>query len=160
MSNHPHSILKNIPEGVNEILSKISSSPEIFTEAVPPFQEAQNISGYNYKLEYKPQAHKPKQKRKPKMDVLWFNPPYNLNVKTNVGKEFFKLVDQCFPRGNPLQKIANRQTIKISYSTTPNMNKMIAGANSKVLSTEETQNKLCNCSQDSLCPMGGKCLEN
>ena len=38
------------------------------------------------------------------------------------------------------------------------MNKTIAGANSKVLSTEETQNRIFNCSQDSPCPMGGKCL--
>ena len=56
-------------------------------------------------------------------------------------------------------KIANRQVIKISYSTTPNMSKIIASANSNILTPEETQSKLCNCLQDSPCPMGGKCLE-
>ena len=123
------------------------------------FQEALVRSGYDYKLEYKTATPKQKRSNKRKKDILWFNPPYNLNVMTNVGKEFFKLVDQCFPPGHPLRKIANRQVIKISYSTTPNMNKIIASTNSNILTPEETQSKLCNCLQDSPCPMGGKCLE-
>ena len=29
-------------------------------------------------------------------NVIWFNPPYNKNVETNIlGKEFFKLIDKC-----------------------------------------------------------------
>ena len=102
------------------------------------FQEALVRSGYDYKLEYKTATPKQKRSNKRKKDILWFNPPYNLNVMTNVGKEFFKLVDQCFPPGHPLRKIANRQVIKISYSTTPNMNKIIASANSNILTPEET----------------------
>ena len=39
-SNHPSSVLKNIPKSVNMRLSKISSSKEIFDSAIPPFQEA------------------------------------------------------------------------------------------------------------------------
>ena len=39
-SNHPTSVLKNIPEGVNKILSNNSSNEEMFNSASPIFQEA------------------------------------------------------------------------------------------------------------------------
>merc|ERR1711954_83934 len=58
LSNHPPTIIKNIPEGINRRLSSISSSPEIFSEAAPMFQEALVRSGYDYKLEYKPATPK------------------------------------------------------------------------------------------------------
>ena len=55
--------------------------------------------GYTHKLEFKPYLGAPKQKRKNerKKDVTWFNPPFSLNVTTNVGEEFMKLVKQHFP---------------------------------------------------------------
>ena len=39
-SNHPPSIIKNIPESVNRRLSEISSDEQVFHEAAPPYQEA------------------------------------------------------------------------------------------------------------------------
>ena len=39
-SNHPPSVLKNIPEGVNKRLSSISSSSEMFNLAAPLYQDA------------------------------------------------------------------------------------------------------------------------
>ena len=44
----------------------------------------------------------------PKRQVLWYNPPYNANVDTNIGKEFLKLIDDCFPPFPPLKVIFNR----------------------------------------------------
>ena len=52
-SNHPPSILKNIPLSVNDRLSRLSSSKEIFDEAAKPYQRALNDSGYNHVLEFK-----------------------------------------------------------------------------------------------------------
>ena len=49
-SNHPPTILKNIPEGINKRLSEISSDKECFNKAKPLYQDALNKSGYNYKL--------------------------------------------------------------------------------------------------------------
>ena len=49
-SNHPPSIIRNIPLGVNRRLSDISSSQAIFEAAAPPYQEALNKAGY--KLTY------------------------------------------------------------------------------------------------------------
>ena len=49
-SNHPPSILKNIPLAVNKRLSAISSNEEMFNHAAPSYQEALNRSGYNVPL--------------------------------------------------------------------------------------------------------------
>ena len=52
LSNHPPNVLKAIPEGVNQRLNSISSSEEIFLNAIPPYQEALDRSGHNYKLHW------------------------------------------------------------------------------------------------------------
>ena len=97
----------------------------MFNQSSHIYQEALNKSGYSYQLKFKPQDPKPAPKNeKRKRDVTWFNPPFNCTVKTNIGREFLKLVDECFPPQNPLSKIFNRQTIKISYSGSPNMEKI------------------------------------
>ena len=47
----------------------------------------------------------------PKRQVLWYNPPYNANVDTNIVKEFLKLIDECFPSSHSLQVIFNRSKL-------------------------------------------------
>ena len=64
-------------------------------------------------------------------NILWYNPPFNQEVKTNLGKEFFRIIDQNFPTQHSLHKILNRRTIKLSYSCTSNMQSIIAGHNKK-----------------------------
>ena len=61
----------------------------MFNETSQLFQEALDKSGHSYKLKFNPQDPKtpPKNKNR-KRDVTWFNPPFNLTVKTNIGKEF------------------------------------------------------------------------
>ena len=48
---------------------------------------------------------------------MWFNPPFSLNVKINIGEEIFKLIRKHFPRNHSLRKIFNLNTIEISYSS-------------------------------------------
>ena len=59
-SNHPPTILKNIPLAVNKRLSEISSNEEIFNKAAPLYQRELTINGYSHKLQYQP----PNQKKK------------------------------------------------------------------------------------------------
>ena len=109
-----------------------------------------------------PSANTPKQKsRNRKRNILWFNPPWNLEVKTNIGKEFLKLVEECFHPENPLSKICNRKTVKVSYSTTPNMEQIIAGKNAKVLNDQqnESPSKKCSCTKGKVCLLENRCLE-
>ena len=51
--------------------------------------------------------------------MSWFNPPFNSTVRTNIGAEFLKLIDKCFPPGHPLKKIINRNTVAIVKAAPP-----------------------------------------
>ena len=51
-SNHPPSIIKNIPPAINKRLSELSSNEAEFNKAKQPYQEALIDSGYNYELRY------------------------------------------------------------------------------------------------------------
>ena len=159
LSNHPPCVLKNIPASVNKRLSSISSNEKMFKSAAPLYQEAIQKSGYDFELKFDPLASevKPK-KRSRKRHILWFNPPYNSTVKTNVGKEFLGLIDKCFPPNHPLRKVFNRQNVKISYSTTQNMEQIISGKNSKLLAEPEKEAKICSCPKTKVCPLENKCL--
>ena len=159
LSNHPPAIIKNIPTNVNKRLSSISSSEKLFQKAAPLFQEAIEKSGYDFKLTYQPQPdNQAPKKQKRKRPALWFNPPYNATVKTNIGRDFLRLIDECFPPSNTLHKIFNRQTVKVSYSTTPNMAQTIAAKNAKILKEEGEAKRECNCPKTKICPLNKKCL--
>ena len=49
LNNHPPGVLKNIPLGINKLLCEISSSKEVFLEAIPPYQKELDDWGYQYK---------------------------------------------------------------------------------------------------------------
>ena len=163
-SNHPPTIIENIPEGINRRLSSISSDKKSFDLAAPPYQKALNESGFTYKLEFEhPKTNK--RRNRPRNDVLWYNPPFSKSVGTNIGKRFLGLVDKCFPRGNHLRKIFNRNTIKISYSCTSSMKKVIDNHNKQKLAAfnqptpEIKDTRSCNCRKKDTCPLDGNCLE-
>lgn len=44
-------------------------------------------------------------------NILWYNPPFRKNVKTNVGRCFLYLIDQHFPKSNLLHKVFNRNRL-------------------------------------------------
>ena len=97
----------------NKRLTSISSSQKVFDEAIPPYQKALDESSYKHKLTYNPQ---PKRKRNRQRKIIWYNPLWNANVKTNLGRKFLNIIDRCFPNGHPLHKIFNKHTLKLSYS--------------------------------------------
>ena len=51
-SNHPPNVIKNIPMGINDRLSRISANEKVFDEAAPPYQEALEKSGFACKLKF------------------------------------------------------------------------------------------------------------
>ena len=146
-------ILKNIPISVNKRLSELSSSEDMFKQSTSQYQEALNKSGYKHKLKFNPPREKVRRQRSRK--VVYYNPPYSQNVLTNIGKEFFKLIDQHFPVGHILHPIINRNSVKLSYSCLPNVEKIISNHNNKILKDEEEQGQ-CNCVPDT-CPVQGEC---
>ena len=158
-SSHPPSILKSIPQSINKRLSEISSCKEAFYKAAPTYQQALDESGFGFKLHYEdPQPEIIKRSRK--RNIIWFNPPYDLSVKTNIGKEFLRIITKFFPPppSNKLYKIFNRKTVKLSYSCMPNMKAVIDGNNKKLLEMEKSDSRKCNCPKNATCPVGGECL--
>ena len=149
-SNHPKKVLENIPLAVNDRLNRISSNKSVFDAAAPPYQEALRKSGYNHNLTFTPPPQDPPTppKRKPRTRrVTWFNPPWNSAVKTNIGKQFLRIIDTSFPPGNPLRKLFNRSTVKVSYKCMPNMSSLVSSHNVKLLQKDEHQQQPqgCNC---------------
>ena len=160
-SNHPPALLKNIPLNINKRLTNISSSKEVFDESIAPYQQALKESGYDHKLTYNPEPT-PRNKRQRKRDITWYNPPFDSNVKTNLGRKFLHIVDKCFQKHHPLYKIFNRHTLKLSYSCMPNMKSIISSHNKHILSNANAptpQPDTCNCRKKSDCPLEGKCLQ-
>ena len=161
-SNHPRGILQNIPKSVNLRLSKLSSDKNVFDSAKGPYQEALNKSGYNYPLEFDPPAAVDENKKKNRSRrITYFNPPFSLNVASNVGRDFLKLIDEHFPKGHLLRKIINRNSVKISYRCMPNLKSKISKHNFKILkgsNSFESENG-CNCRKSmGPCPFNGNCL--
>ena len=165
-SNHPPNVLKQIPLGINKRLANISSSKEAFEKAIPAYQKALGESGYKHKLEMPTEsatdAHRNAASRKQKRRIIYYNPPFNMALKTKFGKKFLELVSKHFPRHHKLYPILNRNTLKISYSCTANIKRIIQGHNKKVLKEKRkttTTEKECNCqaSRKKDCPLNGKC---
>ena len=171
LSNHPPSVTKSIGKGINHRLNANSSSREMFDAAKGPYQEALLRSGHTHTLSYSAEeagGEAPrKRRRRKKNHVIWFNPPWCNSVTTSIGRKFLALVDRCFPPSNPLNKIFNRNTIKISYSTMPNLGRIIDSHNARTLASKEERPPKrpwgdCSCPRRTReaneCPLGGECL--
>ena len=75
-----------------------------------------------------------------------FNPPYSVNVKTNIGRIFLQLTDKHFLQHHKYRKLFNRNNIKISYSCMPNMASVIRNHNTSLLKDPTpTDMKECSC---------------
>ena len=92
-------------------ISELSSNQTIFESEKAKYEKALKASGYKHTLTYKLQQQNrntlPKNRKR---KVIWFNPPYNSAVKTNIAKEFLKLVDKHFPKNSPLHKYYTTET--------------------------------------------------
>ena len=160
-SNHPPRILQNIPKSINKRLSKISSDKESFQQAAPLYQSVPHISGYNHTLFFSSQSARPSYSRKNRpRNVIWYNPPFNRNVATNVGRTFFKILDDEFPLYHILHKIFNPCTVKISYSCMPNLRQKINAHNKSILQSTHDLPKSYNCRKPADCPLNGHCLKS
>ena len=136
------------------------------TPTPPPYTEALKKNGHNTNLQFdKTCTDKNNEKNKTrKRKITSFNPPFNINVATNVAKTFLTFIDKHFPKNKRLIKIFNRNTIKVSYSCLPNVKQTTSINNHRLLQLHRIKesnqdSKLCNCRQKkNPCPHDGKCL--
>ena len=147
-SNHPPSILRQLPASINKRISALSSDKQIFDDAVQTYQNALQHSNFNHKLEYMP--HVTQQPRR-----------NSKNVKTNIARSFLKLVDTHFPIGNKLHKIFNRNAVKVSYSCMSNGKSIITSHNTRIIRKSQPHDisaEICNCRNKHECPLQNKCM--
>ena len=153
-SNHPPNIVRQIPLSVSSSISNISLNQSIFNSSIPMYNEALTKSGFNDDIIYTPviESNNSERKKTRKRKIIWFNPPYSINVETNIGKTFLKLVRKHFPRNNSFHKIFNKNTIKISYSCMRNISSIIASHNKSILCPKAKEYG-CNCRNKESCPL-------
>ena len=163
-SNHPNTIIKQLPKMIEHRISTLSSSKEVFENEIGFYEKALKNSGYNHKMKYV--TEKITKKRTRKRKIIYFNPPFSKSVKTRIGKMFLQLIDHHFDRTHILRKYFNRSTVKVSYRTLNNVKKHISKHNAKVSnnlkkSDENENERKCNCTKKSKknCPLEGHCLQ-
>ena len=157
-SNHPPQIKKQLTKIISDRLSRNSSNADIFNNTKLEYEEALKKCGHTTKLTYTPPNHEQNNvRRKRQRKIIWFNPPFNLDVSTNVAKIFLNLIEKHFPRSSKLHKIFNKNTVKVSYSCTQNMSQIIKGHNKKIVQKETQETLECNCRVKTDCPLNGDC---
>ena len=90
---YPYRQKPYLPAAIGRRISDISSSKELFNKAKPHHKSALKQSGHDEKFMYterkKPVAHTAQNSRKKRQrKIIWFNPPFSMNVQTNIGREF------------------------------------------------------------------------
>ena len=62
-------------------------------------------SEYKAKLQYLQPKENNENKKKRNRNIIWFNPPHNNSVKTNIRRIFIKLISKHFPPNQKFAKI-------------------------------------------------------
>ena len=139
----------------------LSSNEQVFNQEAYIYNEGLKQAGYNENIKYiPPTPTDTRVKRHRKRSVIYFCPPWNDALKTNLGKKFLSLIDKHFKNHTYLGKLFNRNTVKLSYSCTKNMKSIITGHNNKLINPKvQINDKMCNCSGFQ-CPLDGECLKS
>ena len=158
-SNQQPNIIRQLPSNIGKRISEISSSEEIFDRAATYYNNALKASRYKEKVRYETETTNNHTSAKRKRKLIWFNPPFSMNVKTNIAKNFLQLIDKHFPPEHKLHKIFNRNSVKVSYSCMPNASSIIKSHKKKILESQpESRTPKCKCRDQDTCPLGGECL--
>ena len=92
-SNHPPAILKQLPISINKQISNLSFNRETFETAAPIYEDALRHSNFTTQLTYienesddQSNASQSRQQRNRPRNIIWYNPLYSRNVRTNIGQ--------------------------------------------------------------------------
>ena len=146
---HPPTILSRLPQTISKRISSLSSNFELFSRAEPIYNAALENAGYTERVKYDSKINENKPSRDRKHNIIWYNPPYNKRVSTNIGHVFLNLLDKHFHKEHKLNKIFNRNSVTVSYSCTRNIEHMIKNHNRKINESyiEKSAEASCNCKE-------------
>ena len=103
-SNHPSKIIADIPKAISKRLTNLSCNKNALYRNINIYQTALKNSGFDGTITYNDRnkqannvnIEEANQARKRKRAIIWYSPPFSMNVKTNIGKIFFKLLQKHF----------------------------------------------------------------
>ena len=124
-SNHPPTILSRLSQTISMRISSQSSNSELFSRAAPIYNAALVNAGYTERVKYDSKINENKPSINRKRNIIWYDPPYNKSVSTNIGRVFLNLIDKHFDKEHKLNKLFNRNSVKVSYSCTRNIEHII-----------------------------------
>ena len=93
LSNHPPQTKKQLTKKISNRLSRNSSNADIFNNTKLEYEKALKKCRHTTKLTYtQPNHEQNNERRKRQRKIIWVNPPFNLDVSTNVAKIFLNLI--------------------------------------------------------------------
>ena len=131
-SYHPPTILSRLPQTISKRILSLSSNFVLFSRAAPIYNAALENAGYTERVKYDCEINVSKPPRNRRRNIIWYNPPYIKSVSTNIGRVFLNLLDKHFHKEHKLNKIFNRNSVKVSYSCTRNIEHIIKKHNRKI----------------------------
>jgi hypothetical protein len=158
-SNHPRNVINQLPISIEKRISETSSDKKMFDISIHVYKDALTESGYKRDLNYVETVENEindDEKKRRRRKIIWFNPPFSANVKTSIGKVFFRLLKKHLKKDNPMHKIFNKNTVKISYSCMRNIGSIISSHNKNILNPKP-KSFGCNCRIKAECPLNGAC---
>ena len=138
-SNHPLSVLKEIPKSVSKHVSSNSCNEQVFNAAAPFYNDILDKCGYSKKLSFEKEQYTHERRNRGR-NIIWYNPPFNKNVKTDIAKQFLYLFDKHFGRNHKYHKIFNCNNVKISYSCMDNVKNIISSHDKKIINSGNEAN--------------------
>ena len=138
-SNHPSTIMKDLPKMINKRLSELSCKKDEFDKAKLLYEKSLQESVYKTSMSYAQTEVKTNKNRS--RNIIWFNLSFSQNVKTNTGKMSLKSIKKYFPNHHRLHKIFNLNTIKLSNCCMGNMSSFIKQHNRNILSSPPNRGK-------------------
>ena len=130
-TNHPPTILSRPPQAISKTISSLSSNYEHFAKAAPTYNAELEITGHTDKINNDSEITENKPSKNRKRNIIWHSPPYNKSVSTNIGRVFLNLLDKHFHKEHKLNKIFNRNSVKLSHSCTCKIEHIIKNHNEK-----------------------------
>ena len=96
--------MKDLPNMINKRLSELSCNKDEFDKEKLLHDKSLQENGYKTLMSYTQTEVKTEKNRS--QNIIWFNPPFIQNVKTNIRKIFLKLIKKFFPNHHCLYEIS------------------------------------------------------
>ena len=96
-SNRP--AIRQLPASINKSISTLSSDKQVVDNASQTYQNALGHSNFSPSWNTC-HVHSNHAGTGNARDIIWFNPPFSKNVKTNIARSFLKLSDTHCPAGH------------------------------------------------------------